>query len=100
MPGYKRITSTLPIVDIDGSLWSVFVRNQGLDAEIAIQVCEGFDFDPKREDPCRSHEFDGEWHEGDTHLFLDTDAASRLLAQLRDAFDHRTAEHYAQLRTT
>ncbi len=100
MADYKRITSTLPIVDIDGSLWSVFVSNQGPDAEIAIQVCDGFDVDPSRRQSHRSHEFDGEWHEGDLHLFLDTDAASRLLAQLRDGFDHRTAEHYAQLRTT
>ena len=85
MTDYTRITSTVPILDIDASLWSVFVRNQGSDAEIMIQVCDGFDFDPKSEQPHHSHEFDGEWHDGDLHLFLDTDAASRLLTQLRDA---------------
>jgi hypothetical protein len=76
----------VPVIDIDGSLWSVFVRNQGPDAEIMIQVCDGIDFADK---PLGSHQFDGEWHDGDLHLFLDTEAAYRLLTQLRDAFDHR-----------
>ena len=87
MAKYKRVTNTPPVIDIDGSMWTLFVRNRGFDAEIAFQICAGFDFDAERETPCRSHKFDGEWHEGDTHLFLDNDAAIRLLCQLQHAFD-------------
>jgi hypothetical protein len=86
MAKYMRLTNTPPIVDIDDSLWTLFVRNRGFDAEVAIQICTGFDFDPDREQPYRAHKFDGEWHEGDTHLFLETDAALRLLGQLQYAF--------------
>jgi hypothetical protein len=86
MAKYMRLTNTPPIVDIDDSLWTLFVRNRGFDAEVAIQICNGFDFDRDREKPYRAHKFDGEWHEGDTHLFLENDAALRLLGQLQYAF--------------
>lgn len=92
---WKRITCTLPVIDIDGALWTLWASDPGPDAEVAIQICEGFDFGPQS-DTYRSHEYDGKWHEGDMHLFLDNDAAHRLLSQLRNAFDHR--EHHAAAR--
>ena len=87
MGNYKRLTNTPPIVDIDDSLWTVFVLNRGLDAEVAIQICDGFDFDRDRQKSIRYHKFDGGWHEGDMHLFLGNDAAVRLLCQLQHAFN-------------
>ncbi len=78
-----RITCTPPVIDIDGSLWSVFVTEQGPDAHVAIQVCDGCDYGPD----FKSHGYDGEWHDGDTHLFLDRAAANWLLGQLRQALD-------------
>jgi hypothetical protein len=92
MSGYKRMTNTPPVIDVDGSLWTVMARNQGPGVEVGIQICDGFDLDENREQPCLDHEFDGEWHDGDTHLFLDNDAASRLLQQLQQAFHDRIAE--------
>jgi len=89
---YRRLTGSLPVIDIDGALWSVFVTRQGFDAEIAIQVCDGLSRGP---DGVHSHQFDGEWHDGDIHLFLDTDAANRLLCLLREAFGKPTADDYA-----
>ncbi len=78
-----RITCTPPVIDVDGSLWSVFVIGQGLAVSVAIQVCDGVDHGPDY----NSHDYDGEWHDGDTHLFLDRAAASRLLGQLGQALD-------------
>jgi hypothetical protein len=92
MAGYVRITSTLPIIDVDDSLWTLYVRDPGPDASIAIQICDGFDYDEKRDPAVRNHEFDGEFHEGDVHMFLDADAASRLLGQLAWAFNGGSAE--------
>lgn len=84
-----RLFGTPPIVDVDGSLWSVFVTDQGPDATIAIQVCDGFTVD--KDGRPHSHPFDGDWHEGDLHLFLDNANADRLFFQLREAFDSRNA---------
>lgn len=85
----RRLTGTPPVIDIDGAMWSVFVTDQGPDARIAIQVCEGFSHRP---DGCSFHDYDGEWHDGDIHLFIDNDAAYRLLSLLREAFTPPTAE--------
>lgn len=85
----QRLTGTPPVIDIDGALWSVFVADQGPDAQIGIQVCDGLSHGP---DGCHSHEYDGEWHDGDLHLFLDNDAANRLLSLLSEAFTTRTAD--------
>lgn len=87
MAGYVRMTCTPPVIDIDGSMWSVFVRDQGPDASLLIQVCEGFDHDANRTPAVRNHEYDGEFHDGDLHLHLENDAAYRLLFQLQTAFD-------------
>jgi hypothetical protein len=86
------MTCTPPVIDIDGSMWSVFVRDQGPDASVAIQVCEGFDYNENRSPAARIHQFDGDFHEGDLHLFLDNDAAARLLTQLGWAFSEKAAE--------
>lgn len=87
MSAEGRITCTPPVIDVDGSLWSVFVTGQGSDAGISIQVCDGIG--DGRLDGSRGHPFDGEWHDGggDIHLHLDRAAAHRLLCQLSKALD-------------
>jgi hypothetical protein len=93
MAGFVRMTNTPPVIDVDGALWSVFVSDQGADASLVIQICGGFDHDANRIPAVRNHEFDGEFHDGDLHLYLENDAAYRLLFQLQAAFDEpdRTA---------
>ena len=93
MAGYQRIVNTPPILDGDGSLWTVSVCNQGPDATIVIQVCDGITTtarDAEQGSDYQTHDFDGEFHNGDLHLFLDNAAAYRLLFQLEHAFADTT----------
>lgn len=75
-----RIVSTPPIVDIDGSLWSLFTGENNV---ICIAVCDGTGPDGE------PHDFDGQCHEGDLTLFLDEANVGRLLDQLRSALIDR-----------
>lgn len=73
----QRITSTPPVVDVDGAMWTVSVDSDG----VFISICEGFGSDGSL------HRFDGEHHDGDTLLILDRANTFRLWHQLDEALE-------------